>query len=158
MKRTLTIALCLALALPALAQKPQPDNWEKRIQSEKIAFLTAELDLSPEEAQAFWPVYNQYWKDCGDAHKNTGKCLMILSNRKGETLTEAQMTQYADDYVKSLGAEQALLQKYYPEFKKVLPIEKVCKLFCAEEHFRMKMIHGLRGHGPGKDNGRGPGR
>ena len=112
----------------------------------------------PEQAQAFWPVYNQYWKDCGDAHKNTGKCLMILSNRKGETLTEAQMTQYADDYVKSLGAEQALLQKYYPEFKKVLPIEKVCKLFCAEEHFRMKMIHGLRGHGPGKDNGRGPDR
>ncbi|MDE5732049.1 MAG: hypothetical protein K2H95_03320, partial [Bacteroidales bacterium] len=26
--------------------------------SEKIAFLTVELDLTPEEAQAFWPVYN----------------------------------------------------------------------------------------------------
>lgn len=151
------MALCLATVLPALAQKPQHNDWETRIQSEKIAFLTSELDLSPEEAQVFWPVYNQYWKACGDARKNTGKCLKLLSDKKGE-LTKAQMTQYADDYVKALGDEQALLQKYYPEFKKVLPIEKVCKLFCAEEHFRMKMIHGLRGHGPGKDKDRGPDR
>ncbi len=158
MKRTLLLALCLATVLPVLAQNRQQDDWEKRIQSEKIAFLTSELDLSPEEAQVFWPVYNQYWKACSEARKNTGKCLRLLSGKKGETLTEAQMTEYADGYVKSLGAEQTILQEYYPKFKKVLPIEKVCRFFCAEEHFRMKMIHGLRGHGPGKDKGKGPGR
>ena len=34
-------------------------EWQERMQSEKIAFITAELDLTPEEAQTFWPVYNQ---------------------------------------------------------------------------------------------------
>ena len=31
-----------------------------RLEALKIAYITKRLDLSPEEAQKFWPIYNQY--------------------------------------------------------------------------------------------------
>lgn len=150
MKKLLTIAICMAIVLPALAQGGRPQHrtdrgdWEKRIQSEKIAFFTSELDLTPEEAQVFWPLYNQYWKDCMEAHQNTVKYLKLLSEKGEKDLTEEKMTEYTDSYVNALTEEQNLLGRYYPEFKRVLPIEKVGRIFMAEEKFRMKMIHGLK--------------
>ena len=40
---------------------PGPEIFEK-IKAEKISFFTSKLDLTPAEAQAFWPVYNEYEK------------------------------------------------------------------------------------------------
>ena len=150
MKKLLTIAISMAIVLPALAQGGHPQHrgnrgdWEKRIQSEKIAFFTSELDLTPEEAQVFWPLYNQYWKDCMEAHKNTMNYLRLMSGKGGEKPTETKMTEYTDSYVNALAEEGKVLEKYYPEFKKVLPIEKVGRIFIAEDKFRMKMIHGIK--------------
>ena len=31
-----------------------------RLEALKIAYITKKMDLSPEEAQKFWPIYNQY--------------------------------------------------------------------------------------------------
>ena len=36
------------------------DEKRKKIEIQKIAFITKALDLSSEEAQVFWPVYNNF--------------------------------------------------------------------------------------------------
>ena len=68
MKRTiLTLLLALVATIGTYAQHG-PHAGEKKyptheeILSQKIAFFTQELDLTPEEAQQFWPVYNAGWK------------------------------------------------------------------------------------------------
>jgi hypothetical protein len=64
--RYLLIYLILLLFSQLQAQPPKPghrgNDPERReqIESMKIAFLTKRLDLTPEEAKKFWPVYNQY--------------------------------------------------------------------------------------------------
>ena len=46
---------------PAKDNKAERQNERKEnIEAMKIGFLTKKLDLTPEEAQKFWPVYNQY--------------------------------------------------------------------------------------------------
>src|SRR4051812_21621428 len=44
------------------AQPRGERNQERRedIEAQKVAFITQKLNLTPEEAQKFWPVYNQY--------------------------------------------------------------------------------------------------
>lgn len=54
-----TILLFQAIGLSANAQPNLPDREEK-IESLRIAYLTKQLNLSVEEAQRFWPLYNQY--------------------------------------------------------------------------------------------------
>ena len=51
--------LGLAVVAQNLENPNQPPNGNQ-LESLKIAYITKRLNLSPEEAQRFWPVYNQY--------------------------------------------------------------------------------------------------
>jgi len=33
---------------------------QEKIEAQRVAFITQELDLTPDEAKVFWPVYNEY--------------------------------------------------------------------------------------------------
>ena len=156
MKRIVLTSFCLLMAALSFAQGPQgpqapgqapaPDKkWAEKIQAEKIAFITTELDLTPEEAQVFWPVYNKYWKENMAAHDATMKAFWALRVEDG--VSDKEISARVDAYVAAYTAEQNLFEGYYAAVKKVLPIEKVARLIMAEDNFRMKMIRGLRDGG-----------
>lgn len=55
--------LMFLLALPGMAQKAEKSDYDKeKLESAKVAFITQRLDLSPEQAEKFWPTYNQHNK------------------------------------------------------------------------------------------------
>ena len=74
-----TIALTILLSVPSwmlYAQENQPapaSPQKEKIEALKMGYISKELDLSPEEAQKFWPVYNQYQKELDAAKKNAKK-------------------------------------------------------------------------------------
>ena len=152
MKRLIISAGCLLMAVALFAQpqeKPgdtqRKKNWE-RLQSEKIAFITQELDLSPEEAQVFWPVYNQYWKEFLASHKASRDAFAEIRGRKAEELSDKELEKRIDAYVQAATRSDRVMADWYPEFKKVLPIRKVAKLYQAEEAFQQRMINNLKRH------------
>ena len=116
----------------------------ERIQSEKIAFITQELDLSPEEAQVFWPVYNQCGKEAREAHKKMMDIFNEFRGQKGDELSDAELEKKLDAYIQANKAANQVMADWYPKFKKVLPIHKVAKLYQAEEAFQMRMINNLK--------------
>lgn len=167
MKRLTLVLICMTLTLGAFAQGPHNNgghkNYFERIKAEKVAFITDKLDLSSEEAQVFWPVYNEYWKESQKAHGATMKAFRETTPQKGETISDAELEAKLDTYIKAASAEQKVLETYHPKFKKVLPLEKVAKLYQAEEAFRMKMIRSLGngkpiagGHNGGKGQHQAP--
>src|SRR5258708_33301992 len=68
MKKLICVFIVLGwLGLPGIAQSGggQPGGSQQRqpgsvLEAMKAAFITKRLNLSPEEAQLFWPIYNQY--------------------------------------------------------------------------------------------------
>ena len=98
MKQILSVAACLLMAVPLFAQpqggRPSEEQRKKefeRIQAEKIAFITQELDLTPEEAQVFWPVYNQCWKELLAANKKKMDAFGEFRGDKAEGLSDAEL-------------------------------------------------------------------
>lgn len=154
MKRILLILLTIAFAIPAIAQ-PEPNKQQQRnqryqkIQSAKIAFFTAELELTPKEAEEFWPVYNQYWKERETVIRRVqGTLRNVNRSLKGEqAMTDAEIKNQLEIYISGSSEEGAIHKGYFEKFLKILPPKKVAKLYVAEEEFRMKMIHQLRGTG-----------
>ena len=69
----------LAGAGQAQAQKKCDDGWKEKMMSEKIAFLTHEINITPEEAQAFWPVYNKVGKELDQARHDVMSSYKQLS-------------------------------------------------------------------------------
>jgi hypothetical protein len=62
MKNGIILLVVLIIHLSAFAQKPRMDG--DKIKQLRIAFISEELELTTEEGQAFWPIFNDYeWSD-----------------------------------------------------------------------------------------------
>ncbi|MBC7827024.1 MAG: hypothetical protein H7122_04715 [Chitinophagaceae bacterium] len=114
MKRIiLLILLYTGIAFSAMSQDDQKDAG--RLQAYKIAFLTKKLNLSPEEAQRFWPIYNKYEDELRAAR------IENRQNKASEIVTEEKILN--------------IRKKYNGEFTKALSTEKVNTLFRSEREF-----------------------
>lgn len=148
MKRIIILAIAALTSGICFAAQPHHDgehDWKEKLQSEKIAFLTMEMDITPEEAQAFWPVYNQIEKEKDAAlHEviNAHKDLAAAVQSNNASQTEACL----DNYLKAQDKFREIESKAGEEYRKTLPVEKVAKLYIAEEKFRRQHIRRLHGN------------
>ncbi len=142
----LLIGCLLCLLLPAksmLAQDAAQDEASKqdKIKSLEVAYITRELDLTPQEAEKFWPVYNKYSKEVNDLIAERKRKVQAL---KGQPRTDEGAEDALD---KELGYERRMLDiktRYKQEFMKVLPARKVGNIYRAEREFRGMMIRQLK--------------
>lgn len=145
----LAVTLMISLALPAAAQKKA--DWKEKMMSEKIAFFTTEMNLTPEEAQEFWPVYNAYCKEEDAAHRKIMKTFKELNEAISSEKSSKEISAYLNRYLKAREEKRELSNEAAARFMKVLPDEKVARLYIAEEKFRRNQIHRLHhNHGPKK--------
>ena len=108
----------------------------------KIAYITEKVDLTPEEAQSFWPVYNEYNNNRNEIHRS-------MKQLHKNDMTIDEMTD--SDVDKMINTTQKLRQKeveiqstYLQKFKELLPIKKVAKLYKAEHDFKKELLKKLR--------------
>ncbi len=123
---------------------------EEKIKALKIAYLTGKLNLTTDEAQAFWPIYNTYQ----DAKFEVHKAQMTISRTlktKIDVLTDAELNMLMDEYIALEQKEASLKVEYLQKFRKILPIKKVAMLQKAEHDFKVEVLRELkkRGDGPG---------
>lgn len=151
MKRILTLAISfLLISAGCFAQENAAvkKNGGERAMAEKIGFITRKLQLTPEEAQVFWPVYNQYAAAAKEAGKATRQARKALKQQEGEPeMTEKEMVKRIDAYLNAVKAESSVLEKYNKQFLKVLPAEKVGKLYIAEVQYSKNMLGNLAKRG-----------
>jgi hypothetical protein len=129
--------LLAAMSLTALAQPPGAKK--EKIDAMRVAFITQELDLTPQEAQSFWPVYNQFDNEL-DALRKARKNALMDARDNFDNMSDADMAKAIDAELNFQQQELDLRKRYVAEFKKVLPVKKVALLMRAEQRFKMKLL------------------
>lgn len=163
MTKTLILALTL-IGTAALAQNrphpgqrtgARPGQAKERIESAKIGFITRELQLTPDEAKAFWPVYNGMEVELKRANRDPlNEGLKTVRGEGGiDNLSDAQARELLAEVEKVAGEREAIRRKYQKEFLKVLPPQKVLKLHVAERKFKQEVMERLRDARSGEDPG-----
>ncbi|MBQ6016000.1 MAG: hypothetical protein IJL22_06845 [Bacteroidales bacterium] len=166
MKKFALAALALLAAITMSAQQSQgrtekksfskedvekfKQNAQNRIQSEHIAYLTSELELTPEEAERFWPIYNKAHQEQMDNNQNYRKALKDLKMAVKEGKSETDIKAALDAYNKAKNDQRNVLADYQKDFIKILGVVKTAKLYVAEDSFRTRQIHNLTGGGKGQ--------
>lgn len=133
MKYLLTIALTLSISF-AYAQD---GTRLKRLEAHKIAFITEGLDLSPKEAQVFWPLYNEY-RDQVKAVKES-----YSPPSKGdmsEAEAEAMIKAHFDHQAQLLQLEK----DYVAKLDGVISNKKQLRLLMIERNYRKEILKKLR--------------
>lgn len=161
MKTITKLTLCMSVLCMINAQtfaQGQPEsniqgNKGEKIEALRIAFISQQLNLNPQEAQKFWPVYNQYHNDLKTLHQN------FKMDANGQVDANRQL----DFEQKKLD----LKKKYKNEFDGALGKDKVNQLYNLEHKFQeklkdlreqrqqMKGNGGQGGQRPGVGNGGG---
>ena len=142
MKRIILIASTLfVVSQIGFAQPNQANKGDRKekIEAMKVAYITDKLDLTPKEAQQFWPVFNEFddkLKDLRQGRKKDTKDGMDnldqLSDKEVETLIDSEIG-YRQ-------RELDLMKEYHAKFKAVLPARKVAKLYRAQEDFKRELL------------------
>ncbi|MBM3936212.1 MAG: hypothetical protein FJ343_03575 [Sphingomonadales bacterium] len=136
-KYLLFFAMLLPL-YPALAESlPQ-----ERIKAARVAYLTKELSLSPEEAEKFWPVYNQY-----DGQRED------LRNRIRDLLEETRTRGYSSDDKANAALDEMLSireqelqleRNFRKSMQGILPARRLVVLHQAEREFQKELIRRIQ--------------
>ena len=151
MKKLVSILLTVSIAAAALAQPqggkraqggPARPDFEK-MKAERVAFITSEVGLTSEDAQAFWPIYNKAESEQRELMKAEKKAYMELSKALAEADTGVDAL--LDAYIKAKQANVNVHFGYVKEYKKAIGTEKTAKFFSCEEKFRRQQIGKLRG-------------
>ena len=83
MKKYLYILFIAILGLSTIQLTAQEKG--NRVESLRIAFITKKLDLSPDEAKGFWPVYDKYDEEMRKVikeHREKGGSELELEEKK----------------------------------------------------------------------------
>jgi hypothetical protein len=87
MKKLTLIFLLIAISnINLMAQRPSSTYDKEKLEAARVAFITNRLDLKAEQAEKFWPVFNQFNDDRGKLMNQ----LSAINRSSSEDITEAK--------------------------------------------------------------------
>lgn len=127
------IVLLIAICVMFINANAQNDN---KIETLKKEYLTKNLELTPQEAEKFFPLYREYEMK----KKNLRKSLR--NDLKG---AEHDASQASMDKIMSQEQEILDVQKeYVQKFRQFLPEHKIVKLLSVEKEFKKMLLEKLK--------------
>ena len=142
MKTKISLMLLLTLLSCGLfAQETGLRHKKEQIKALKVAFITEKVQLSPDEAEKFWPVYNAFddkqfelRREKMDAlkHKLDEKELLRMSDKEASAILSQMDNTETEIY--------QLRRKLSADLKPIIGPLKILKLKKAEEDFNRKLL------------------
>jgi hypothetical protein len=132
---------------PGMSGRRTGGGWSKafdeQMQVERIAYFTEKIGLTAEEAQFFWPVYNEMDKRRTALFEERASIIHKFMN-DADKLTDKQIDEQLNRLTAILQQETALPSEYDAKFRKVLSARKVMNLYVAEMGFRNYLLQKMR--------------
>jgi hypothetical protein len=131
----MAIAFLLTQSL-LFAQRPVPHSRgesRERIEAQRIGFITQKLQLTPDEAAKFWPIYNEHkdqLKEMRDDFERPD--LMNVSEDEARAIIERHLQQEE----KRLEMKRTLFNR----LRSVVGAKKVLLLQAAEKEFNRELL------------------
>jgi len=143
MKRYIYTLILLIFSISTYSQELTKHEKIEQLMAQKVAFITNKLELTPIEAQKFWPIYNEFFKK-KEMLNNEKKKVTHSLQLNWQSLTTEKKEELSDRIV-AFKIEEANLEKIYHEkFKTVLPIDKVILLYNAENQFKNYLLKQIK--------------
>ena len=133
------LAVALLASAPAQAQLGRRAGGGRvtQLDNAKIAFITSRLSLTQDQAQRFWPLYNEFTGKRRELNRATR---LLRRDAANPGLSDSQLRDsFKQDF--ALRQDQLNLDKeYFEKLQKVLTLRQVAQLFEAERDFTKEVL------------------
>jgi hypothetical protein len=138
MKYWMLFGLLLCVGASTVSAQPKQEARADKIKAYRVAVFTEILNLSSEEAQGFWPIYNEYL----DKRESLQKELKMT--RQIDGMSDNEVEDYIKKYFELRNKELDLEKDLTQKLRKVLPLRKIAKIPVAEREFREALVQKLQ--------------
>ena len=137
MKLFTSIMFSLFLVHAAVAQD---EDALKKVESARIALITERLELTPEQAEKFWPLYREYVAKRQDLRREYMDARKSVNHEK---LTEEESKRLLNKGLELKERQLALDKLYSERLTNVITTRQILQLRKAEEDFRQMLLERL---------------
>ena len=130
--------LVVFLSITNFASAQRGGGGKNKMESYRIAYITDKLSLTPEEAQRFWPIYNQFRDQLKEIRKDA----------KGQKAIEDMTDNEAENAISGNFEREekvaALKKEYVKKLKGVIPPKKIAQLQQVEQDFKKEVLQRMK--------------
>jgi Spy/CpxP family protein refolding chaperone len=140
--------LLLLVSFHFYGQGENMKDKKEQVKALKVAFFTTELDLTTNEAERFWPIYNSFDdKQFELRHQKMKTCVKRMSDSSLDKITEKEANTFLAQIEDTEEDLFVLRKKFMQNVRTILPAVKIVKLKKAEEDFNRKLLQQYRNKG-----------
>jgi len=136
------LASMLVFGSSANAQTSEIEVARSAMATEKKAIVAKNLPMTEDEAQAFWPVYNDYQLKLRKVNDRMGALIKKFATEY-ETLTDEQAIDLIKENQKIRDERLGLAKKNLKQFQNVLPGKKVARYYQMESKLQASLDYEL---------------
>ncbi|MCX2745251.1 Spy/CpxP family protein refolding chaperone [Mangrovivirga sp. M17] len=134
MKKTILFSGLLILAFIANAQSGPA---KERIESARIAYITKKVELTPDQAQQFWPIYNEFLAKRAEMRNELRQ---MRGNKQLKEMSEEEQTAILNKSLEIKEREAKLEKDYSKKLLKVISPAQLIALHQAEREFKELLL------------------
>ena len=151
MRQLIKVLMVCVLALglaPAFAQnKPAADSMQilrDKLKADKKLVVAANLDLEPNEAKAFWPIYEEYQKELAKINKRSADLINAYAKayRAGDVKND-QARKWTDDSIAIEAAAVDAKRAVVAKLNKAMSGKRVARYMQIENKIRAAVNYEL---------------
>ncbi len=140
------IFITLLIIMFGLSNLVAQGERREKLKAYKTAFITEKLELTPAEAEKFWPVYNNYenkvhqlkFENIRNEHRK-------IRDKGGiDTLTDAEANAILKKLVKNEEILATVKNELFEDLKNIISPKKILKLYRSEHEFNRKLLSEFR--------------
>ena len=133
----------LLLFISTITLSQNNDKLEK-IKALRVAFISTKLELTSNEAQKFWPIFNEFDKNQTDLRKEKRMLMMRLKHQNTSSLSDIEMQKLLDTSELLESNIQTNRQQLVKNLRGVISPQKIILLKQLEEDFKKTLLKQMR--------------
>ena len=137
-KKILGLVFCLFLTALVVNAQGNTERINEKIEARKVAFITKKLELTTEEAQQFWPLYNEFQMEKQAINKQ------YRGNRNFNLMSDEELILHINNQFEKETQQLNLKKEYFTKMQSVLPIRKVAMLSGVEKRFKEWILEQIK--------------
>lgn len=141
-----SVGLLCFMLFPAIAQddvkKDKRKEKRDKIEAHRVAYFTEKMELSTEEAEKFWPIYNEHQEKKKEIRKELKEA---MKNAKSEEeLSDSELEKIMQLRFETDQKLVDLDKEYHAKYKSAIGIKKTAELYKTEVQFKKELLRMMK--------------
>lgn len=146
MKKIITLLLLLTCSI-CFAQ--EFDKKSERIKALRVAFISNKLELTSQEAEKFWPLFNKFSDSQKDNHKKKRQLMDKLKPENASSLSESETLKLLNETENIDSELEDKKRQFVKDLQGIIPAKKILLLKKLEEDFKNTLLKQFKGRRDG---------